>query len=413
MKFTTNYLQALFSRALIAIFMIALSACAYGPRVQEQAAPIVMVHGDGESAASWQDVVWRFESNGWPRARLFVLQQAFAQARDDDAKVQPGRSSNAEQLAFIKAEVARVLVTTGAKQVVLMGRGRGALAVRNYVQSGGAASVSHVVLAQPDAIWTGQAKALPLKDFDLGAFKDLQSLVLPLAEQRDGAFSATMFAASYRFITGQPPAQSGIWPQAAFALGGVITGMGPKSEDRAGPTTHYFNNLPLPGARLEIFAVRPDSGLRVGESVFRQVVGQDGRWGPFQAQSGVFYEFVVRANGYAVTHIYRSPFARGTDLLNLKASRISDADLPAYAIIDMERLRGTLDPTVHHSVLDGRAPPPGIQVGGVNPAASRVTLSKPQHRAIAAEVHTDAVERVVGRTWPAKDNHVVRLELSQ
>ena len=131
MKIRTNRLLALLSQTLSAILMIALSACAYGPRVQEQAAPIVMVHGDGESAATWQDVVWRFESNGWPRARLFVLQQAFPQARDDDTKAQSGRSSNAEHLAFVKAEVAKVLAATGAKQVVLIGRGRGALVVRS------------------------------------------------------------------------------------------------------------------------------------------------------------------------------------------------------------------------------------------------------------------------------------------
>jgi len=413
MKYSSNRLLALLNIVVTAIFIIAVTACAYGPRVQQQAAPIVMVHGDGESAAAWQDVVWRFESNGWPRSRLFVLQQAYPQARVNDAKAQPGRSSNAEQLAFVKAEVSKILASTGAKQVVLMGRGRGALAVRNFIQGGGAASVSHVVLAQPDQVWTGLTQALPLKDFDLSAFKDLRSLVLPLAEQRDGAFSAAMFATSYQFITGQPPAQSSIWPQPVFALGGVITGMGLKSEDRADPTTHYFNNLPLPGARLEVFAVHPDSGLRVSDGLFRQVVGQDGRWGPFQAQQGVFYEFVVRANGYAVTHIYRSPFVRGTDALNLKASRIADADLPAFAIIEMERLRGTLDPTVHHSVLDGLTPPPGTQVSGVNPATSRVTLSKPQFRTVVAEVHTQALERVAGRTWPAKENHVVRLEMSQ
>ena len=131
MKIRTNRLLALLSQTLSAIFMIAMSACAYGPRVQEQSAPIVMVHGDGESAATWQDVVWRFESNGWPRARLFVLQQAFPQARDDDTKAQSGRSSNAEHLAFVKAEVAKVLAATGAKQVVLIGRGRGALVVRS------------------------------------------------------------------------------------------------------------------------------------------------------------------------------------------------------------------------------------------------------------------------------------------
>ena len=374
---------------------------------------MVMVHGDGESAAVWQDVVWRFESNGWPRSRLFALQQAYPQARDDDNKAQPGRSSNAEQLAFVKTEVAKVLASTGAKQVVLIGRGRGALAVRNYIQSGAEATVSHVVFAQPDAMWTGVSKALVIKDFDPAVLKGVPSLLLPLVDQRDGAFSAAMFAASYQFITGKPPAQGSIWPQPNFGLGGVITGMGLKSEVRASPGMHFYNNLPVPGARLEIFAVHPDTGLRVGEGLYRQVVGADGRWGPFQAQQGVFYEFVVRASGYAATHIYRSPFVRGSDVINLKASRIADADLPAFTIVEMERLRGTLDPTVHHSVLDGRSPPPGTQVGGVNPSTSRVTLNKLQHRAIVAELHSDALERVVGRTWPAKENHVVRLEMSQ
>ncbi|RZJ23399.1 MAG: twin-arginine translocation pathway signal, partial [Haliea sp.] len=45
------------------------AGCATSPSLQE-APPIVFVHGNGDTAALWQSVAWRFESNGWPRARL-------------------------------------------------------------------------------------------------------------------------------------------------------------------------------------------------------------------------------------------------------------------------------------------------------------------------------------------------------
>lgn len=406
-----NRLQALIEFALIALLSIAFGGCATQPAVS--ALPIVLIHGDSESAAAWQDVVWRFESNGWPRERLFVASQPFSRARDDDAKGQPGRSANAEHAAFVKAEVDRALAASGAKQVVLIGRGRGALAARTYIQTmGGDKTVYQVVFAQPDALWTGIQKPLALKEFDDVALKGVKGLVLPQALQRDGAFSPGMFAATYAFITARAPATTAITPQTGFELAGQVTGMGLEPRAHATPDSHFYNNLPLPGARVEVYAVHPDSGLRVGNALHQQAVGEDGRFGPFAAQAGVFYEFVVRASGYAAVHIYRSPFLRGSNLVHLKASRIADADLPANVIVELERLRGTLDPTVQHSVLDGQSPPPGTQVGGVNPATSHLTLSKRQNRAIAAELHTTEVERVVGRTWGAKDNQVVRLELA-
>jgi hypothetical protein len=69
-------------------------------------------------------------------------------------------------------------------------------------------------------------------------------------------------------------------------------------------------------------------------------------------------------------------------------------------------------------VFDGQSPPPGVAVDGAGvggwvsvPAVSQITWAKPQSRDIAAELHTNVIERVVGRTWPAKESQVVRLEL--
>ena len=130
-----------------AALVLALSGCAYGPRARMDVPPIVFVHGNGDSAALWQTTLWRFESNGWPRDRLFAVQQPYPLARDDDSKEQPGRNASAEHMAFLKAEVDKVLTQTGAKQVVLVGNSRGGYAIRNYIQNGGGdKTVSHAVL---------------------------------------------------------------------------------------------------------------------------------------------------------------------------------------------------------------------------------------------------------------------------
>src|SRR5262245_13727626 len=66
--------------------------------------PIVFVHGNGDTAALWQTTLWRFESNGWPRERLFAIELPYPLARDNDSKAQPGRSSTADYMAYLKGE---------------------------------------------------------------------------------------------------------------------------------------------------------------------------------------------------------------------------------------------------------------------------------------------------------------------
>ena len=468
--------RRLFPGAAVALALalaIATGGCAYGPTVRVDAPPIVFVHGNGDSAALWQTTLWRFESNGWPRERLFALQQPYPLARDDDGKEQAGRSSSAEHMAFLKAEVDKVLRQTGAKQVVLMGNSRGGYAIRNYIQNGGGdKTVSHAILggtsnhgvwaipgylqgsefsgtgpflkglnapknaagdevsgpvkwltirsdnndkySQPDGEWMG-AKGKPTNvGYDSPALKGAQNVVIPRADHRETSYSPAAFEASYRFITGQAPASLALWPELNIVLDGMVTGMGVNSSDSASVAGNFSNNLPVPKAQVEVYAVHYQTGLRVGPPVHQKTVGTDGRWGPFQARSGVPYEFMVRAPGYAKTHIYRSAFSRSSNVVHLKAGRIADADLPAFSIIEMVRPRGYLDPASHYIAFDNQSPPPGIAVTTVaGMASSKINLAKLQDRSISAEFHTDAVERVVGRTWPAKENHVVVLEITQ
>ena len=122
-----------------------LAGCATTPGLDARP-PIVFVHGNGDSAALWMTTIWRFESNGWPRERMFALDLPYPTARDDDDKEQPGRTSTAEFTAVLAAEVKRVLAATGASRVVLIGVSRGGYPIRNFIANGGAGQVSHAIL---------------------------------------------------------------------------------------------------------------------------------------------------------------------------------------------------------------------------------------------------------------------------
>ena len=109
-------------------------------------------------------------------------------ARDDDAKEQPGRSSTAEHMAYLAAEVKRVLAATGATKVVLVGISRGGYAIRNFIANGGgAAMVSHAVLGgvPNHGVWANPG-FLPGNEFN-GAGPFLTRLNAPQgAERRRG-----------------------------------------------------------------------------------------------------------------------------------------------------------------------------------------------------------------------------------
>ena len=450
--------------ATAAAATLALAGCATRSPSLAEAPPIVFVHGNGDTAALWQTTVWRFESNGWPRERLHAINVPYPLSRDDDAKAQPGRTSTAEHMAYLKAEVDKVLKTTGASHVVLVGNSRGGNAIRNYVYNGGgSATVSHAILggtpnhgvwaipgfregnefsgtgpflkalnapknaagdevggpvkwmtirsdnndkfAQPDGVWIGQ-KGKPTNVTAAGPeLKGALNVVIPGIDHRETSYSPAAFEATYRFITGKAPRSTALLAEKAVVLNGKITGMGVDSADPK--TGNFSNNLPLAGAQLEVYATNPATGARTGTALLRKTVGADGQWGPLSIQPGVPHEFVITAPGYATTHIYRSGFPRSSELIHLRAERIADADKGAESIVTLTRPRGYLDPARDKMLLDGAAPV-GVPAGaGV--ASAKV---KPAGgvRPIAAEFNG---EKVTGQTWPAGEGRVVMLEMSQ
>jgi pimeloyl-ACP methyl ester carboxylesterase len=130
---------ALLAGLLAGLVVALLPGCAGNTPAPGSAAlapPIVFVHGNGDSAAQWMTTLWRFESNGWPRDRLFAVDLPDPLAPDGGDQPQPGRSTSSQARQALAAEVARVLQVTGASQVVLMGNSRGGNEIRSLISQG-------------------------------------------------------------------------------------------------------------------------------------------------------------------------------------------------------------------------------------------------------------------------------------
>ena len=430
-----------------------LAACA-GISVQDERPPIIFVHGNGDSAAIWYPTLWRYESNGWRRDRLFAVDLPYPLARNDDSKPQPGRTSALENRQNLAAEVERVRRLTGANKVVLVGNSRGGTAIRDYIRNGGGASVvSHAILggapnhgvwagdfaprsefngngpfmkalnapqgagglevtpgvafltlrsdkndkyAQLDGRWIGQPKMQTNIGFDGPELKGAENIVLPGLDHRETSYHPLAFAQTYRFITGRLPERMDVAPEDNVVLDGRITGF--LGNDQT--------NLPLVGASLEIFETSRETGERLGAAVHSRTVGSDGSWGPFSAKPNVPYEFVIRAGGFAVTHIYHSSFLRSSSILHMRPSRIADADRDATSVVAMIRPSGYFGLGRNVMSLDGKMPP-GIPSGVPGVAIAKLKLHEDAMRSVVAEVDG---ERIVVRSWPLKENHLVFAE---
>ena len=116
---------------------------------------------------------------------------------------------------------------------------------------------------------------------------------------------------------------------------------------------------------------------------------------------------MLRADGFAVTHIYRSPFPRSSQLIHFRPARLAEADKAAGSVITMTRPRGYFGSGRDAMSLDGKNPVPGVPPGVPGVSVSKVTLKESALRSVAAVFNG---ERIVVRSWPAKDNHVVFAE---
>ncbi|MBX9942441.1 MAG: alpha/beta fold hydrolase, partial [Reyranella sp.] len=413
--------------------------------------PVLFVHGNGDSSALWINDLWRFESNGYRRNQLYAIDFAYPNARRDDSKPELFRSSTEDQLKELAAFVAQVRATTRRRKVALVASSRGGNAVRNYLKNGGGGEfVSHAVLcgtpnrgivisdsvlvgsefngaapflkglnagpddlipgvemmairsdrfdkfAQPDGRFVGMPGKPTGVGYDTAELRGARNVILEGLDHREVAFHKLAFAAIHEHIVGKPPASMFIAQEPLPVLNGRVTGI----------AEGLYTNLAVAGAEVEIYETDARTGeRRSAVPVHRKNTGEDGVWGPFIGRSDMPYEFVLRLSGQPITHTYRSPFLRSSDVIHLRPAQFAKADEGAGAVVTMSRPRGYFGVGRDKFSLDGKVPP-GIN-DGVPGASTGKLVFDTQPRTVMAVFNN---ETIAARTWPAKDNHLVIAE---
>jgi hypothetical protein len=415
--------------------------------------PILLVHGNGDHAALWMTTLWRMESNGIPRDRLFAINFTDPLARTDDSVAQANRSSTEDQRRELGDAIRELKRRTGAARVALVGNSRGGNPIRGIVKNGGGADVSHAVLcgvpnhgvydwddglggefngrgpflrglnegesevtpgtsfltlrsdgmdkyAQPDGRFVGKPGTPTGITSDGPALRGATNLVLGTVDHRETAFSPRAFREIYKFIAGREPERIAITPEAEVRLSGLVTGT------PGGVQT----NRPVAGASVEAFRVSPETGERIGGAIHTSQTGADGRWGPAQVDPSWYLEMVLVAGGSTTTHFYRSPFPRSSDVVHLRPARaLTPAEAGAGAVVIMSRPRGYFGLPRDVVLLDGKEPTdvqPGV------PTDSITTARLPAAEAGRAVVALFNQERIVARAWPASENRISIAELT-
>jgi hypothetical protein len=414
--------------------------------------PILFAHGNGEQAPLWMTTLWRMESNGIPRDRMFAINFTDPLARTDDSKPEQNRSSTEDQRRELGEAIKELKRRTGAARVALVANSRGGYPVRSYIKTGGDADVSHAILcgvpnhgvfdwddnpgsefngrspflrglnegetevtagtafltlrsdgmdkyAQPDGRILGKPGTPTGISFEGPALNGATNLVLGSVDHRETAYHPRAFREIFKFIAGREPERIAITPEAEVKLSGLVTGT------PGGVQT----NRPVAGASVEIFRVSPDTGERIGGAVHTSRTGADGRWGPAQVDPSWYLEMVLAAAGSTTTHFYRSPFPRSSDVVHLRAARAVAPAEAAGAVVIMSRPRGYFGLPRDVVLLDGKEPEdvkPGVPTDSITTA--RLAAAE-AGRPVAALFNQ---ERIVTRAWPASENRISIAELT-
>jgi hypothetical protein len=415
--------------------------------------PLLFVHGNGDHAPVWLTTLWRMESNGIPRERMFAINFTDPQARTDDAVEQPLHSSTEDQRRELAAAVAELKRRTGAARVALIGNSRGGNSIRSFIKRGGAADVSHAVLcgtpnhgvfvtddnlgnefngrgpflrglnegdsevtsgvafltlrsdgqdkyAQADGRFIGKPGVPTGVTTDGPALAGATNLVLGAVDHRETAFHPRAFREIFKFVAGREPARIAITPEPQVSLSGLVTGT------PGGVQT----NRPVADAAVGIYRVSPETGERIGPALLLSCTKADGRWGTVQVDPTWCLEMMVAVPGEPITHYYRSPFPRSSDIVHLRAAKpLGPADADAGAVVIMARPRGYFGLPRDVVLLDGREP---ADVKSGVPTDWSTTL-----RLSAAEAGRPVVglfneERIVARSLPAAENRIAVAELT-
>ena len=265
--------------------------------------PVVFAHGALEVGDAFANQAMRFASNGYCPDRIFAFDwNTVGFTGIDDEVVRLG--------AFID----QVLAETGADQVDLIGHSMGTSLSHAFLNkdTANAAKVAHY------AGLAGRSAQEPPGGVPTITVSSRDDLIVGLSEingaenfQPEGldhlqvATSPVTFRYLYRFFNeGEEPRTDRMVPNGRLTLSGRLL--------------TFAENQFSPGLQLDIYPVDPLTGERLqADPAATFVSGEGGVWGPFQAQPGRHYEYVVTDADpfWKPIHYYREPLPRSCNLV--------------------------------------------------------------------------------------------------
>jgi triacylglycerol lipase len=384
-------------RLMVGVMLLAGVGWGQGSAAAGGPIPVVFVHGNGDDSAKWIGVIWLWESNGYPKDRLYAIRFTNPSARSDDTREEPSRSSTTFAASELSAFVDRVLAETHSSKVALVGSSRGGMTIRNYLEHGGAAHVAYAVLcgspnhgvtatdagsngefngkgpylqglnhvgvdgasevvpgvkmmtlrsdrldkyAQPMGVAMGNPQMSTGVTYEGPALRGAENVVLAGLDHRELAFTPQAFAEMYRFITGSAPKTLTVTAEKAPMVSGLVTGF----------ADGVATNLPVAGAHLRVLPV----GGKADAVAYEVTTAADGKWGPMRAVAGQEYEFDLEFGGRHVRY-FKAPISRSTGLMNLRLLPVprESATLPAGEYVLVDRPQGYMARERDAVMIDG------------------------------------------------------------
>ncbi|WP_339648296.1 alpha/beta fold hydrolase [Halopseudomonas pelagia] len=274
--------------------------------------PVVFIHGGAGSASQFESQAQRFIANGYPRDYLATFEYDTS-AIDSDEYLAMTDARN----AGIEAIIDRLLASSGADQVDLMGHSNGTRVSLTYLSDPQRAAkvASYISIdGTPAASPPGGVRTLAL----WGQYVDREVVgaenVYPPVEAPVGhveaATSASSFERMYSFFNARSPATTQV-PQAQGSDVWV-----------AGRANIFPRNSGAEGAELRITEISADTGARLSDApVYQALLDSVGEWGPVRLSKGGSYEFALVREGTGNDHyFYREPVTSDSYNIRLNTS---------------------------------------------------------------------------------------------
>ena len=271
-------------------------------------APIIFLHGALGSGDTWAIQVQRFLANDLCDDRLY----AFDWNSIDQ--------ENAPDIAALDLFIEEVLLVTGARQVNLAGHSAGGGLSYEYLSDPDRASkvagYAHIGSFLRDSLPGPASGRIPMVNI-----WSPDDQVIDEKGDIPGATNVSVAGKDHYQIATDPATFEAMYLHFSDGKGPAL--LEPVKETDisiSGRALQFGENLPEQGARVEIYALDPGTGRRLGDPVASFIIDETGNWGPISVDADTPYEFYLEpADPEARTvHYYKEPLQSSNPLVYLR-----------------------------------------------------------------------------------------------